>query len=219
MIRKPLIATALVTMAAGTLITAVPAHGLTPARHLPATRVTTADLPTSTDLRFPGIAFHAAGTGRGEGQAPTSVCQTRGWVASRPTASFVRDYVAYANRSNVGTATASIASFSTHAQALAAARNVAAGFTGCNARFLRTQPRGTEVHSQLRTVTLAGGQKATVFSLNSQAPGQEAQLEEAGVVVTGTHTEIVAIHLSEMQALYGTDEITNTLNRSVRTLA
>lgn len=219
MIRKPLATAALVTMAAGTLITAAPAHALPATNHQPATRVTTADLPTATDLRFPGIVFHAGGTDRGEGQAPTSVCQTRTWAASHPTASFVRDYSAVANRSTVGSATASIASFRTHAQALAAARNVASGFTGCSARFLATQPRGTEVHSSLRTITLTGGQKATVFSLNSQAPGQDAMLEEAGVVVTGTHAEIVATHLDHMQALFGTTEITTTLAHGVRTLA
>lgn len=214
MIRKSLAVAA--TLAATAGMTAV--APTTEARTLPATRVTAADLPRTADLVFPGVRFHADFRVAGEAQSPVSSCQTRTWSSLGANRTFAGGWSVIAGRSNVGTVDATVASFKTHAAAVKAANTMAASFTGCRTRFLKTQPKGAQAVSYLRKVTLPGGKPATLYALNSSSRWG-TQLEEAGVTVTGTHAEIVAIHLSGVQAVFKTDEIRATMTRSVKTLA
>lgn len=188
----------------------------------PATKVTVADLPRTSDLVLGSVRFSVIDRGRGEGEYPVSACQTTSWHKLGANATFVGSYQARAGRGAssgiVGSAESTVASFRTHARAVAAGKKMAAGFTGCVARVQKGEAKGTHVTGSVRRVTLPSGQVATVSVVNTVSR-TGIGVELAGVVVTGTHAEIVAIHLAEEDEVYGTAPIKNTLARSVRTLA
>lgn len=215
MIRQQIALAAATAMSAGLVMVGAPT---VQARPLPATPVTIKDLPKASDFRFDDDVFATKFRAKGEGQAAVSLCQTRTWSEFAPNATFVGEYAVKGNSEAHGSA--SIASFKTHAAAVKAAKAMAADFRTCGSRLEKDTNGEANVHRQYnRTVTLPGGQVATLVAVNWEAAGWSSPMvTETAVVATGTHAQIISIDHGT-QSIYGTGEILSTVKRSVRTLA
>lgn len=152
----------------------------------------------------------------GQGTVRVHECQSGNWSASKPNASFKRTLQTADESAH---AAASIASFSSHKAALAAADKMAAGFTNCGPRLKAGNPHLVHSVSKTRKVVLPTGQVATLVSLN-QTDGESSTswVQEGAIVVTGTHAEIISVS-SGTQAPYDDAEVLAAVKQSVKTLA
>lgn len=204
-------------LAAGTT-QAAPAPSPAPAYTLKATPVTKADLPRHHDLLMDGrnAGYRTSKTYKGDGQYPVSPCMQFGWKNSKPNTILTRTYVTR----DGDRAAASIASFKTHKQAVAAADAMGKALPGCGKRLVRNNPDlMRDFREYNRTVTLKSGERARVQALNiTDGETSNHMLITTGVTVTGTHVELVFMGHDQMQAIYDTRDMVSTLNRTVKTL-
>ncbi|MEL4504932.1 hypothetical protein AAEX63_08865 [Luteococcus sp. H138] len=221
--RKHLATITTLALAGGSLaLTAGPGHAATttaaPTYTRKATPVVKADLPRHHDLLLDGrnAGFRTTTTYRGDGQYPVSPCMQFGWKKFKPNTILTRTYVTRdGNR-----AAASIASFKTHKQAVAAADAMGKALPGCGKRMIRSNPDLLLKHVEYnRTITLRSGERARVNAVNiTDGETGNRGFVTTGVTVTGTHVEVVTMGFGEMQAVYDTRDMVSTLQRTVRTL-
>lgn len=184
-----------------------------------ATPVTQANLPRHHDIRLDtaNLGLSTVDTYPGDGQAPISPCMQFGWSKSKPNTIITREYKAGEKGK---WAAASVASYATHAQAVAAAEAMGASLQQCGPRMVASNPDLlVKTDEKFRKLTLASGEPAQVVAVN--ATDGETGLHlfvTTGVTVTGTHVELVTMTLSGMQAPYDTRPMVETLNRTVKTL-
>ncbi|GAA1394781.1 hypothetical protein [Luteococcus peritonei] len=184
-----------------------------------ATPVSRANLPTGQDLVFGDQVFTPGETYQGDGQAPVAACQTMGWESFKPNTIWTREY---ADAQGNMTGGASIASFASHAQAVAAMEKMGAGLTGCGKRMTTQNPDLlTNFTEKATPLTFPGGRTARTVTLNLTDGETGTKFAvSTGVVATGTHVAIISIRsIDNPPATADSRAIEDTLARSLVRLA
>lgn len=186
---------------------------------LEATPVTSKNLPAATDLVFGDQAYTVAETYRGDGQAPVAACQTMGWQDAGPNAVWTRTYNGKDGRFAGGT---SVASFASHADAVAAMERMADGFAGCGRRMVAQNPDLlTSFTEKVVPLTFPNGHPGHAVTLNlTDGETGTRSAVSTGVVATGTHVAIISIRSTDNpRAAADSRPIEDTLARSLVPLA
>lgn len=216
-VRITSLAVATATMAALGMAQGSAGHAV--AKTLPATPVTAADLPTKADMKHVNDAtnYSAGAVRKGDIPRAQMACATFGWAKFKPNTVLNRQYTA---RGPVR-AQASVASFSTHAKAVAAAKSMGGQFKGCAARIVAANPDITHDYEEYRrTVVLPTGQTAYLWTLNAR-DGEAGRrfIVTSGVVATGTHVELVQFNFGSTNGSLDTRNIQQVMASAVKTLA
>lgn len=185
----------------------------------PATPVTEANLPSAQQIKYLKATFTVQSSGKGEGQATIFRCQTTNWEQLGANATFARNFVSGDPNSEGGRADVTIASFDSHDQAVAAAKKMTAAFATCG-----KDPKAMGVADAVpvrKSVTLPTGQSAELLSVDLRHDNGETSNEQTGVVVTGTHAQLLVIEQPNVTDDHqgSTAEILATLTETVTTLA
>lgn len=219
MIRK-----SIALVAATTAIVGGSALGLTsaqaaPAKHLPATPVTAANLPSAQQFRGDGnrvIGLHTVKTTKGEAKGTVVGCQTSTLTDYGARVSYTRTYA----RGSRITAAAAIGSYGSHYDADIAARATAYDLNTCNEMLTERRPEMVVDRQLHADVKLPTGQLAHLYELDvHDSTTGTTYVMQSGVVATGTHVEVLGMTFTDPQSMMDLGNVKATMASTVRTLA
>lgn len=182
MFRTAITTAAASLVALGTLA-AMPAHAAEPA-----TPVTKADLPSASVFTWYGKTAGFSTVHTQKGADSTAACQDKGLDEWTPNASFSRWF---SNGTGYHYGAASIASFSSHKQAVAMQYAVAAQFDTCQQQLKDSGLKPTAPQTK-RTVNLKGGGTAIIFTNHYRDTDGKQYMDARAVINTGTHVEVLS---------------------------